>query len=485
MTSIETENKQNIYPLIYHIKENIRLGFPIIVTELGTVIILISASIMIGQFGGSDDLASLSLGNNIFSLAFAFAVGASYAITIFTSHLFTQKNRRYSQTNTEKLKDLLKHGLIFNLVIGVILLGFLLCIVGLLDFMRHEESVLINAKNYLKLISFSIIPLLIFRTFSQFVDGIGKTNLSMIVVIIGSILNIISNYLFIFGNFGFPQMGINAPALSFIITQVFMAMVMGLLLFKLPSLKIYTERMALGDLFKDYSLTIFINLFKVGVPSGLNFIFEIMMFSVAAVMIGYIGYDQLAAHQIAYSVVHFNYVLGLGIANVTIIKVGHYLGKEEYYNIRKSIAASRIITLSFASIVSMFSFFFNHQIIHIFSTKETVDKIALNLLLIGIFQQLVDALQITSLGSLRGFKNTRYPLVIICIGYFAISFPVCYFLSFYLDYGVEGIWIGLFLGMAFCGVCFIFKVESLCNYYIKKNIKHQMYLNLLRINKKN
>lgn len=431
-------------------KENLILAGPIVVSQIGHMATHIADSVIVGQFAGTTQLAAVSLVNSLFMLVLVIGLGISYGLTPLIAQASGRKDK-------DECGKLLSNSLIINIITGLFL--YILIHFGTLSVIDHlgqSAEVVDYAKPYLGYLALSIVPLMIFQTFKQFAEGLGFTMQAMRISIIGNVINIILGIIFVKGMFGIAPMGVKGVGISTLIDRVLMALVMGIYVLRSHHFRSYLLKFKLSFMDKVRSTQII----KIGAPVAMQYIFEISAFSGAAVLIGTIGTAEQAAHQIAISLAALTYMVASGIASSATIKTGNYLGEKSFTDLRRSAIASYHVVIVFMTITALL-FMFASSLLPYFYTKDVnVVEIAAQLLIIAGFFQLFDGTQVVGLGVLRGIGDVNVPTYITFLSYWIIGIPLGYFLGIYLNFGVNGIWYGLTVGLLTASILLFFRFQQ-------------------------
>lgn len=408
---------------------------------------------MVGQIGTIPQ-AAVALANSLYFLVLVFGLGVSFGITPLVAAADSSKD--YSGNAA-----LLKHGIIINTALGVILFLLLLMISPVLNYFNQKQEVVDLAIPFLNVMMLGMIPLCVFAGFKQFTEGLSYTGIAMIITVVANLLNILLNYLLIFGHWGFPEMGLMGAGWASFISRVAMALAMFLYVYYNKPFKIYWLNFNL----KNISLPLTKKILALGVPSGLQWVFEVSAFSFAVIMIGWISPAAQAAHQVALSIAAVTYMMAGGISAAASVRVGNQLGLKSRGGIRIAGFSAFIMVLVFMSISSI-CFILFRDILPVFFNKEIeVVTIASSLLIVAAFFQLSDGVQVVGLGVLRGIKDVKLPTVVTLIAYWAIGLPMSYVFAFILDFGVMGIWYGLSIGLTITAVLLFIRFN-----YVSKRI---------------
>jgi MATE family multidrug resistance protein len=413
------------------------LAIPVVISQLGHTLVHTADSVIIGHFAGTIPLAAVSLVNSIFIVILMIGIGLSYGLT----PLIAQES---GKKNYKECGRLLANSLLINIISGILL--FILIYYGsllVIDNLGQSPEVVAQAKPYLGLLGFSIVPLMVFMTFKQFAEGLGFTKQAMMISLWGNALNVCLGIIFVKGLFGFDPMGVSGVGWSTLIDRSIMAIVMAIYVIKSKHFRIYLKSFALRSISKIRSL----NILRIGTPVAMQYTFEVSAFSGAAVLIGTIGAVEQAAHQVAINLASMTYMMAGGISAAATIKTGNNFGKEDYLNLRLSAISSYHIVLVFMAVAALLFAGLNQYLPLIYTSDKAVINIAAQLLIIAGLFQLFDGTQVVGLGILRGLGDVNIPTFITFVAYWIIGIPVGYFLGIYLEMGANGIWYGLTLGL--------------------------------------
>ena len=404
---------------------------------------------MVGRLG-KEPLAGAAFGNSIFVIFLVMGIGMSYAITPQTAQADGEKN-------IAKLTEILKHGVLVNAVFGILLTSTILFGKDLMWYFNQPEAVVALALPYFKIISLSLIPFMIYQAFRQFAEGLGFTKQAMYITISANIINIFLNYLLIFGKLGLPALGLYGAGLSTFISRILMAILMGLfVLFNhrfTKYWKVFTFGNFLWKLVRE-------NL-RLGLPMAFQLIFEVSTFSIAAVMIGWIGASPLAAHQIAINMASITYMVALGLASAATIRVGNQLGQKDFGTMRNAAMTSFIMAIIFMSFTAILFVLGRHFLPTLYIEDDQVIKQAAVLLIVAALFQLSDGIQVIGLGALRGMSDVKKPTIITLIAYWLIGLPLGYVLGFHFEKGAVGVWYGLLAGLSIAAVLLFIRFNNL------------------------
>ena len=434
-----------------HLLKNLSLSFPIMISQLGHITVGVFDSLMIGKVSVSQ-LAAVSLATSIFSFILLFCIGLSYGITPLISS--SDKGKKY-------VSSILYNGMLVNVISSILLVSFVILTKHLLSYLGQDEEVLFHTYSYLDIICISLIPLILFQTFKQFIEGLGFTKPSMYISVISNVINIVLNAVLIFGLFGFPRLEIIGAAYATLISRVIM--------FLLILIYCLNDRRFSKYILKTkflVNLNHIKDIFRIGFASGLQYIFEVGAFSVATVMTGSIGAIHLAAHQIALNLASISYMIASGIGSASMISLSYYDGKRNFEDMRRSGFASFLLVFILMIVSALVFIIFRNYLPVLYVDDSSVINIASTLLIIAGLFQISDGIQAVGLGILRGIRDIKKPTVVTFISYWIISIPLSYFLGIEYGYGVYGIWIGLSIGLTLAAIFHVTRFNYLT--FVKK-----------------
>jgi MATE family multidrug resistance protein len=419
-------------------RQNLLLAWPIMVGQLGQIAVNFIDNIMVGRLGPTP-LASVSLAVSIYISLFVLGMGISFALPpLIAAANGAQEDRKISQ--------FFKHSLVVNMTYALFSILFVEFIaIPLLPHLGQDPEVVQLAKPYLTISAWTMIPLMIFQTLRCYADGMSETKPAMIAIIIGNVLNIILNYMLIFGHWGAPKMGVPGAALGTLISRIVMIFLIISLLRKWKDLwePIRTAH------YLEYTKRKTITILKLGIPSGLQMFFEVSAFAGAAMIMGTLGAKSQAAHQIAINLASITFLICTGMGMAATIRVGNKLGKKDVRGIRNAGISALIQIIIFMALGAILFVLFRNYLPLIYVEDREVIEIAATLLILAALFQVSDGIQIVAAGALRGLQDVTVPFVITFISYWLIGLPISYLSAHYFDLGPSGIWMGLVIGLTF------------------------------------
>lgn len=452
-----------IFSKVYEdeIKKTFSLAYPIVVAQLGVILMGVTDNIMVGRYIGKIGLGSAGIANSIAFLIASIGIGGLSVVAPLISKAKAERN--ISEIN-RLFRSGIKVSLLFGLILGLI--GFI-CIY-FFDIFQQSPEINHQAPTFMAIIIISNVFMFVFVAAKQLSDGLSRTYVAMMITVIGLVINLIFNVLLINGYAGFPKLGLNGSATSTLITRILMLFAMLVYLFKNSAFKRYLQ--SKYNSLKTSDLVIMI--FKIGVPSGLQFFFEIAAFSLAVIMMGWFGENQLAAHQIAINVAATTYMMAAGLGVAGGIRVGEGRGLKSTHKIRISANVAFLLVIAFMTAMMLIIFILNRFIVELYISDVEVIKIAVKLMLIAAVFQLSDGIQVVSLGVLRGISDINIPTWITMFAYWGVALPLGYFLGFTLKLDAIGIWIGLLAGLTISAILLTFRFYHLIKIMKKVDYIH-------------
>ncbi len=466
MPSEKQQIAVNISQYTSEFKYNWKLAAPVMLGMLGHTFVSFVDNIMVGQIGTAE-LAAVSLGNSFMFIAMSLGIGFSTAVT----PLIAEAD---SANNFKQAKSTFKHGLFLCTVLGIVLFLGVYFAKPLLYLMQQPQEVVALAIPYLDLVAFSLNPLIVFQALQQFSDGMSMTRYPMYATLIANIVNIVLNYLLIFGKFGFPTLGIVGAAYGTVISRFIMLAYLWWLLAKKERTKALVTNIKLFVLEK-LMLQKLINL---GAPSAMQMLFEVAIFTAAIWLSGLLGKNAQAANQIALNLSSMTFMVAMGLSVASMIRVGNQKGLQNYKELRRIAFSIFLLGILLAIFFGSVFFLFHKSLPKIYVDFTDITNYADNLEVVSIASQLLfaaaifqisDTIQVVVLGALRGLQDVKIPTIITFVSYWVIGFPTSYFLGKATRYGSFGIWLGLLAGLSTAAILLYLRF----NYLTSKLIREQ------------
>ena len=427
----------------------LRLALPVMLTQLGQVVVQLCDNMMVGRLGALP-LAGVSFGGTVFFIIFALAIGFTLGLTPLVGELFAQ-NRK------EEVAGYLQNSIALYLTMGVIFVALLLAAVPLMHYLGQPEEVVEVAIPYFKYLAWSVLPFMLFASFKQFLEGIGNTKVAMTIVVISNALNILLNWVFIFGKFGAPELGAAGAGLSTLIARALTPVMMIAYFLSKKEFRSYFDyfswrkMMGLSREGNRYCK----ELFRVGLPIAGHLTLENSAFCITSLMMGWIGTVEIAANQITTTMANVAFMMVVGIGSATTILTSHAYGARDRAQIKAVSRASYTVGLAWNTITALSFILLRNHIPLLFTDDPEVVRTAATLLVCcGLFQ-FSDGLQCISTGLLRGIKDVAVILRIALVAYVIINVPLGYLLCFVVGWGAPALWVGFIAGLTIAAVLLI------------------------------
>lgn len=432
-----------------HIRETISLSIPLVLTQIGHIITGMVDNIFLGRLGKTEQAAGI-LSNNLFVIVLVFSIGMSYVLTPAITEAHVNRNE-------QEKASLFKNALFINFSLSILLFIVLFFLSGILKYMQQPQDVVVLAIPFFNVLIFSIIPVSLFFVCKQYTEGLGNTKAAMYISVAGNVLNIILNYLLIYGKAGLPELGYMGSCWATFIARVFMGAGFLVFMFRHKSVNSFASYYKAAKL----NALHFWQLLKDGIASALQFTFEVAAFAISGLMSGVFGKEQLDGHGIALSLAAFTYMFASGIGSASTIRVGKYYNINDLDNVKLAVKTSYKLVIITMGFMALLFILLNNILPVIFSSDAEIIHIASVLLLFAAFFQLFDGTQVTAIGVLRGLEDYKFPTVIAFIGYWLIALPLCYLFAFVFHYKVYGVWLGLSTGLGFVSLALYFRIKTL------------------------
>lgn len=422
-------------------KTTIKLAIPIILGELAQMSLHLLDTAMIG-FVGYKQLAAAALVLNVINIPFIFGIG----ITISVAQMVSLAHGKYDR---QLVSHYFYNGFWLCAISAIFISGILIFAGRILGHLGQDAEVVRLARPFMKLMSISIIPMVLFMALKQFADGLQYTKTAMTLSLAAIPINVFLNWVLIYGHWGFPRMELTGAGYATLITRTIIFLVLGLVIL---NHRIFSRYIAVARNQWKLKWTTLVQLLKIGIPSSLQIGMEAGAFAVSGIIIGTLGAAPQAAHQIALSCASFTFMVSLGLSQAGSIRVSHAFGSGNW----KRISGVGVSTLGLALIYGSFSLvtfmILKQKLPLLFSREHQVVFVATGLIFLAAIFQVSDAIQATSAGLLRGIKDVNIPTVIVAIAYWVLAIPIGYILAFHFELGASGIWIGLIVGLSFSAV---------------------------------
>ena len=416
--------------------------------QLGQILVSVADSIMVGNILGKIPLAAVSLAVSILIIPMVFAIGVAFGLTPLVAGAD-------GKDNPAEAVKYFKNGLVLNSVLGLLVYGVLAIFAQFAHLLGQDERVVSEAMPYLHIVGFSIVPMMAFFAFKQFAEGLSDTKAGMRVSLVANLLNILLNYPLITGWGPFPELGLAGAAIATLATRFLMVAGMAIYIRKHKKFAAYWSHWGRTKI-KWGSIR---DILTIGVPSGLQLVFEAGAFAMSGIIVGMIGPAQQAAHQIALNIASISYMMVGGLGAAATIRIGNQLGRRDITMLRLAGQSLFHITLAMMVLTMILLIGLRNFLPEFYSSDpEVLQYTAVLMIAAGIFQ-LPDGLQATTLGALRGVQDVNIPTIIAFVAYWVIAVPMCYYLGITQEMGPLGVWIGLTIGLALASIALYWRYQ--------------------------
>ena len=433
-----------------HYSAMLKLALPIVISQLGHIFVQFADNVMVGQYGGDDPLplAAVSFGVMMSFLFFITAQGMTLGLTPLIGELYAQGDKRHSASY-------LKHAIILFTLLGGLFVTLQIGTERLLYHMGQPVEVVDAALPYYRLMAYSLLPMMLFSAFKNFLDGVGNTVVPMVIMMLCNLLNIGLNWVFIYGKFGAPEMGVVGAGLATLLSRLLMP-VLGIGYFVLRSrYRAYTAllpqvRICISD---------FVSLLKMGTPIALQMLLESAAFVITGVMMGWFGAVAISANQIAMTLGNAAFMIVVAVGSAVTIRVSHCYGARDVDNLSLAAKASLHMVILWNSFAALVFVTMNHLIPQLFTTNAEVLAIASQMLTMVALYQIFDGLQCVGIGILRGFQDVKIIPWISFLAYIALNIPVGYLCGFTFGLGPSGLFLGYLFGLGTSALLALWRIR--------------------------
>lgn len=430
------------------IREILKIGLPIMLGQACVIILAFADNIMIG-WHSVDELAASSFVNNVMNLFILTELGFAAGMTPMIG----------ADNGTGNIKGIgitVKNGLMTNGIIGGISIILLTIIYFCLDHFGQAPELMPYIKPYFAIIGTSTLFALGFNVLKQFTDGICRPMISMTLLMIGNLLNIFGNWVLIYGKLGFPEMGLTGAGISTLVSRALILLVFVVFIFKSKKMNEYARAIKEALLSRGEMKTVF----KMGYPVGIQMALESSTFTFAAVMAGWLGVIQLAAHQVVITISQLFFLMMQGLSFAVSILVSNAFGRKDLGSVREYARKGYFMTLGISATLSALLYCFRYQAAGIFTDSPEVSAMAVSLFFLLFAYQFGDGLQLCFANVLRGIQDVKPIMYAAFVSYYIIAIPSAYVLGFKTSLGIHGIWLGFPIGLTLAGIFFYARYRS-------------------------
>ena len=440
----------------------IKLLLPVLIYQVISYSSGMIGTFMAGHYSPTD-LAGVSMGVNIWNPVMYTLNAIVLAIVPIVSHLIGKKRE-------EEIPVMVRQFLYIAVLISIILVIALNTLAApIVDSLGMDAKIATITKNYLYYESFGVLSIFLYVVLRSFMDSLGLTRLSMIMMIISVPVNVTLAYGFIFGKFGMPELGGAGNAIAVSLTYTVLFFIALFLTLKHPKINKYKIFKKEGIRFKYWG-----EIFKLGIPIAIATALETVVFSTLSLMVSRFDTTIIASHQAALNFSGFLYSLPISVANTATIIVAYHVGAKNYKLAKSYTALSVALGVISSGVAGLIVLLFDTQIPYLYSTDSGVIDLTAHLLIFAIGFALCDSFASALAGVLRGYKKVVPICLAMFVGYYIVGIPVAYYLVFTKGVGIDGLWIGWIIGLAIYAL-------GVLGYYL--NLSRGISKNLIQLNR--
>ena len=434
-----------------HYRTLLSIGIPIMIGQLGMIILSFADTMMVGHHSTSE-LGAASFVNNIMNLVIITGTGFSYGLTPIVGGLFGRKQ-------LPEAGQALRCSLLANTLAAVIMMAALTILYFNLANIGQPDELLPYMRPYYLVLLASLPFVMLFNAFKQFTDSITETRTSMWILLSGNLLNIIGNYILIYGKMGMPEMGVVGAGVSTLISRIVMVGIFLAVFLCKRSMKQYRE----GFFSLGWSRQLVRRLSTLGTPIALEMGMETASFSLSIIMVGWLGTIALASHQVMSTISQFTFMVYYGLGAAVAVRTSYFHGQGDMLNTRHVVTAGLRLMVMLEILLGGIIFLLRKDIGSWFTDSAEVSASVLTLMLPFFIYQFGDGLQINYANALRGIADVKPLMVIAFIAFFVISLPVGYLCGFVMGYGLVGVWMAFPFGLTSAGVMMWWRFRKMMN----------------------
>ena len=428
----------NFYPK--HYKSLLSIGIPIMIGQMGMIVLGFADTMMVGHHS-TTELGAASFVNNIINLVIITGTGFSYGLTPVVGGLFGRKE-------LQEAGQALRCSLLANTLAGIVMMLALAILFFNLGNIGQPDELLPLMRPYYLVLFASIPFVMLFNAFKQFTDSITETRTSMWILLSGNLLNIIGNYLIIYGKAGFPEMGVLGAGVSTLVSRIVMVAVFIAVFAWRKKFKSYRE----GFLRLGWSKELTKRLTTLGTPIALEMGMETASFSLSIIMVGWLGTIALASHQVMITISQFTFMVYYGLGAAVAVRTSYFNGQHDYINTEHTVIAGLHVMVALEIVQGGIIFLLRNHIGGWFTDSAEVSAAVLTLMVPFFIYQFGDGLQINYANALRGIADVKPLMIIAFVAFFVISLPVGYLCGFILNFGLVGVWMAFPFGLTSAGI---------------------------------
>ncbi len=418
----------------------LKIGLPVIIAQLLQMSMNFVDTVMAGNLS-AQDLAAVAVGGAVFVPFMMFMAGILMAVTPVVAQLVGARNFKEIGINA-------RQALWLSQILAIPVFFLIRNLEFVMHFIDVTPEIIPMAQGYLGAISWGVFPVSGYMALRFFNEGMSVTRPGMYFALIGVFVNIIGNYVLMYGAFGFPELG--AVGCGYASSLVGIVMFLGMLIFTMKHPPY--NRFEIFSSFKKPDWPYLKELLRVGVPIGLSSTMEVTMFAVVSLLMGSLSTIAVAGHQVAINFAAMTFMVPFGLSTAITTRVGNAIGKNKVTEARQRGYVGITLATLFMSFTAIIIYLFPDVISSIYTQDSAVQEVAISLLYMAAIFQISDGLQVSSYGALRGLKDTKIPMIVNFIAYWMVGLPLGYYLGISRNIGPQGLWMGLIAGLTIAAI---------------------------------
>lgn len=423
-----------------HYRTLLAIGIPIMIGQMGMIVLSFADTMMVGHHS-TTELGAASFVNNIMNLAIITGTGFSYGLTPVVGALFGRGEKADAG-------QALRCSLFTNTVAALVMMTALAVLFFNLGNIGQPEELLGYMRPYYLTLFASLPFVMLFNAFKQFTDSITLTRTSMWILLTGNLLNIVGNYIFIYGKLGLPEMGVVGAGVSTLLSRIAMVAIFAVVFWRARRFADYRR----GFIHLGWSRQLMRRLSSLGTPIALEMGMETASFSLSIVMVGWLGTIALASHQVMITISQFTFMVYYGLGAAVAVRTSYFHGQHDVLNVRRTTTAGLHLMVMLEVVLGGIIFLLRSHIGAWFTDSTEVSAAVLSLMVPFFVYQFGDGLQINYANALRGIADVKPLMLIAFIAFFVISLPIGYLCGFVLNYGLTGVWMAFPFGLTSAGI---------------------------------
>ncbi len=416
-------------------KATIKLGLPIAIGQVGVIIMGFADTMMVGHYSTAA-LAAASFVNSVFNLVTYLLLGYSYGLTPLIGALYGKGKCRQAGT-------MLKTGLSANFLFAAAIMAILTALYFFLPHMGQPEEILPLVRPYFVCLTVSVVFVALFNALRQFTDAVTDTKVGMYAILASNVLNIVGNWLLIYGIGPFPEMGLLGAGISTTFARAVMMMFVLVAICAMPRYAPYREGLSGGKV--RAKLLRIVN--SRSLPVSMQMGMESAAFAVSGIMAGWLGALQLAAYQVAVTMSTLGFLVYYSFGSSMSIRIAAAYGQHDLQGIHRASRAGSHVLLALCVVTCCVFGFLGRPMARLFTTDEAVLAVVGTVILPLVLYQLGDAMQVCYSNALRGTGRVRPVMRVALVSYILINLPVAYVFAFVCGWGTKGIFLSFSVGL--------------------------------------